>query len=182
MAFLRGDRKMKGVRDWDEIYSNMDALTQEDRDEIDFHVKLVRGGGHMKKLSLKKAADEFDMINNELHLFYNTITGEFDFYTDYMEELDGDYADKFEDEEWVAAPSQRDIGDYDIMVDFAETITDPHQYELFSVALMGAGAFRRFRDVLERTDLEEEWYAFKHKAYVEIARAWCKNKGIEYMD
>jgi len=28
-------------RDWDEIYKNMDSLTQEDRDEIDFQVKLI---------------------------------------------------------------------------------------------------------------------------------------------
>ena len=34
----------------------------------------------MKKLELKTAAEEFEMINDETHLFYNIETGEFDFY------------------------------------------------------------------------------------------------------
>ena len=42
----------------------------------------------MKKLNLKKAAEEFDMIDSETHLFYNIETGEFDFYSDFMDGVD----------------------------------------------------------------------------------------------
>ena len=134
----------------------------------------------MKKLDLKKAADEFEMISDEHQLFYNVKTGEFDFYIDPMYSGIECDAEKFVDDEWIAAPSQRDIREYDIMADFANTVTDPHKNELLSVALEGRGAFRRFKDTLHRVSLTEEWYTFKHNAYIEIAREWCEENGIEY--
>ena len=135
----------------------------------------------MKKLDLSAAADEFEMIGDETHLFYNTETGEFDFYSDYMGTEDAD-AEKFEDDAWIAAPRQWDIGEYDMMVDFIETVTNQHKNELLSVALEGKGAFRRFKDTLRRVGLEDKWYAFKHEAYIEIARRWCEDNKIEYFN
>jgi len=135
----------------------------------------------MKKLDLNTAADEFDMISDETHLFYNTETGEFDFYADFMELGDAD-AEKFEKDCWVAAPSQRDLNEYDFMADFTDTVTDSRKNELLSVALEGRGAFRRFKDTLRRVDLLDHWYAFRHDAYVELAREWCEENEIPYVD
>ena len=135
----------------------------------------------MKKINLKAAAEAFEMIDGEMHLFYNTETGEFDFYSDFMD-FDETDSEKFEDDCWLRCPSQRDIGEYDIMADFADTVTDPRKNELLSVALEGRGAFRRFKDTLHRVDLAEEWYAFKHLAYVEIAREWCEDNELPYVD
>jgi len=86
-----------------------------------------------------------------IYSFYNKKTGEFDFYTD--EDRTG--SQKFKDKVWVA--------------------------ELLCVALEGAGAFRRFKDTLYRVDLTDEWYAFKHKAYIEVAKRWCEENGINYL-
>ena len=136
----------------------------------------------MKKLSLKEAAGEFEMINNETHVFYNTETGEFDFYTEFMR-YDGEAdIDKFDEDCWIRCPSQYDIGEYDIMVDFADTVTNPKKNELLSAALEGRGAFRRFKDTLRRVGLVDEWYEFKNKAYIEIAREWCEDNKLEYVD
>jgi len=134
----------------------------------------------MKKLDLKNAAEEFEMISDEHRLFYNIETGEFDMYIDPIYSGIDDDAEKFEDDCWIAAPSQRDLGEYDIMVEFAESVTEPRANELLCVALEGRGAFRRFKDTLHRVGLAEEWYAFKRKAYMEIAKRWCDDNGIEY--
>jgi hypothetical protein len=133
------------------------------------------------KLDLNAAAGEFECISNGVNLFYNIKTGEFDFYTDLMKD-DGIDASKFNGEDWVAAPSQYDIDGYRIMVDFVKTVSDSHKNELLCAALEGAGVFRRFKDTLHRVDLTEEWYAFKHKVYVEIVKGWCKDKGIGYLE
>ena len=135
----------------------------------------------MKKLDLNRVASEFEIIDAETHLFYNTKTDEFDFYGDYM---DAEYADseKFEDDAWIAAPRQRELGEYDIMVNFSETVSDPHMHDLLCVALNGKGAFRRFKDTLENMGLTEEWYAFRYKAYIEIAREWCEENNIGYLE
>ena len=135
----------------------------------------------MKKIDLNRIAEEFEMINDDTHLFYNLETGEFDFYGDYME-LDDRDSKKFEDDVWIAAPSQRDLGEYDIMAEFADSITDSHANELLCVALEGKGAFRRFKDVLHSTGLADEWYSFKHNAYVKIARNWCEENDIECLN
>jgi len=132
-------------------------------------------------MDLNKAAGEFEIINSETYLFYNTETGEFDFYADYMDIEEAD-AEKFEADEWVAAPQQRELGEYGIMSDFADTVSDKRKNELLNAALEGRGAFRRFKDTLQREGLEGEWYDFKHKAFIEIARKWCEDNGIEYIN
>ena len=134
----------------------------------------------MKILDLNTAAEEFEMIDSDKHLFYNRETGEFDFYSDFID-ID-DYNEKFEDDVWIGTPSQRDIGEYSIMEAFAETVTDPRASELLDIALEGRGAFRRFKDTLYRVDMVDEWYAFKRKAFVKIAKEWCEENGIEYVN
>ena len=134
-----------------------------------------------KKLDLNEAAEEFEMIGSETHLFYNVETGEFGYYIDFMEEDTAD-PEKFEDDAWVAAPSQWDLGEYDIMTRFAEAVSDRHNKELLRVALHGKGAFRRFKDTLDRVRLADEWYAYKRKAYIKAAKVWCENNEIPYID
>lgn len=135
----------------------------------------------MKKLDLNKAAEEFDMISSEMHLFYNIVTGEFAFYSDFMDIDDVD-AEKFEGDAWIAAPRQRELNEYSIMVNFAKTTANPCTNELLCVALEGRGAFRRFKDTLHRVGLVDKWYTFKHSAFVEIAKEWCEENGIEYVE
>ena len=134
----------------------------------------------MKKLLLNEIAGEFEMIDAETHLFYNIETGEFGFYTAFMS-MDDEDTKRFEEDCWIACPNQRDIGEYDIMVDFTDTVTDLHKNELLSVALEGKDAFRRFKDTLHRVGLSDEWYAFKHSAFVELAREWCDDNGLGYV-
>lgn len=131
----------------------------------------------MKKLDLNMVAGEFEMIDSETQIFYNTETEEFDYFCDFMEDND---SDKFDDDCWIHCPSQRDIGEYDMMVDFTDTVTDSRANELLSVALEGKGAFRRFKDTLHRVGLTEEWYAFRREAYIAIAREWCEENDIPY--
>lgn len=135
----------------------------------------------MKKLDLNAAAAEFEAIDAETSIFYNIETGEFDFFSDFMDANEEDI-ERFEDDAWIAAPRQRDLGEYDLMADFADTVTYPHANDLLSVALEGKGAFRRFKDTLRRIGLTDEWYTFKREAYIDLARAWCEENGIPYKD
>ena len=139
------------------------------------------GEGYVKKLNLHEVAGEFEMISSETYLFYNKETNEFDFYSDYMSSSEID-TEKFEDDAWIGTPRPWDIDEYNMMVNFAENIPDSHKSELLCVALEGKGAFRRFKDTLHRVDLTEDWYAFKRKAYVEIAKEWCEENGLAYSE
>ena len=94
----------------------------------------------MIKLDLYKATDEFDIISSETSLFYNVKTGEFEWHNEDMEMEDDDF-EKYEGDEWIAAPSQWDINEYSIIKDFVNTVPDLHKNELLSVAIEGRGAF-----------------------------------------
>ena len=51
----------------------------------------------MKKINLNEAVDEFDMIDRDTRVFYNNITGEFDYLNDFRIDNDDDFnADKFD--------------------------------------------------------------------------------------
>jgi hypothetical protein len=138
-------------------------------------------GGNMIKHDLNMVAGEFDIVNSETYLFYNRETGELDFYNEYMD-MEDDDSEKYEDDMWIAAPSQRDLDEYSIMEDFIDRVPGSQKKELLSVAIEGRGAFRRFKDTLYRVDLVDEWYSFKHNAFVEIARQWCERHGIGYIE
>ena len=136
----------------------------------------------MKKLDLNEAAEEFEMISDEHQLFYNIETGEFEVYIDPIYsgiEMD---CEKYEGDNWISTPSQYDFREYDIMESFADSVTVTPTREILFFSLEGKGAFRRFKDALLRVGLRDEWFAFKRRAYIKIAREWCIKNGIEYID
>ena len=146
----------------------------------------------MKQISLKEVASEFDMIDDEYPLFFSTERYEFERYDPENEddedeeeynEDDEDYVDfKYDRDEWISSPTKYDINEYRMMEDFIETISDKRKNELLSVAITGRGAFRRFKDTLHVVDLQDEWYSFKDDALIEIARRWCEDNNISYID
>jgi hypothetical protein len=48
--------------------------------------------------------------------------------------------------------------------------------------MFGRGAFRHFKDLATEFGIIEEWYAFRKDALREIAREWCAENGIAYLD
>ena len=49
-------------------------------------------------------------------------------------------------------------------------------------AIQGRGAFRRFRDTVERLGLLNEWYEFRDNCYRERAVSWCHGHNISFVD
>ena len=78
-------------------------------------------------------------------------------------------------------PTQYEIRDYDIMGEFADTLSGAAR-ERLAGALCGRGAFRRFKDTMHHMGIAEQWYAFQEEAYRCKAVEWCEENGIEYED
>ena len=135
----------------------------------------------VKKFKINDIAEEIEQVSSDWNSFFNTKTGEFEHYSSMFGDEEDD-PEKYEGEEYISLPSQYDIHEYQIMSDFADFVTDKHKQELLYVSLEGKGAFRRFKDTLIRTGLQEEWYAFKREAFIEIAKEWCENNNISYQN
>jgi hypothetical protein len=82
-------------------------------------------------------------------------------------------------ENYITLPSRFDINEYNIMVDFCNSLDNDKISSQLLNALNGRGAFRRFKDTSIRLDLQDEWYEFQDKAFKKIALDWCNENGIE---
>ena len=72
---------------------------------------------------------------------------------------------------------------YQIMVDFADTVTDSNLHDLLSVALNGSGAFRRLKDVLASFPEERKrWFDFKYRRMKEKVDEWLQDIGVEALE
>ena len=84
--------------------------------------------------------------------------------------------------DYVALPSKFDIHEYSIMERFCLAIDDQQISDALYSSIKGRGAFRRFRDAIHRFNIADDWYRYREEAFKEIARDWCKENGIGFMD
>ena len=84
--------------------------------------------------------------------------------------------------DYLALPGKFEIDDYAIMKAFSSNRENSDERHQLLSAIRGAGAFRYFKDTIHRLGVADEWYAFKDKAYEEIARDWCEEHQITLED
>jgi predicted thioesterase len=128
-------------------------------------------------VKLSEIAEHIEMASDGAYSFYNELTGEFYYYSDFG---DRDERDLDVEEGWLHLPSQRDADEYEMMSDFADTVRNPRKREQLEIALSGKGAFRRFKDAIIREGVEDAWYAFRDRRYLEFARDWCNESELPY--
>ncbi len=81
---------------------------------------------------------------------------------------------------YVDIPRKPSYEAYDLMVEFASSVTNKHLREKLEIALDGKGAFRRFKNVIsDYPDEEKRWFAFKDKRMREEVIEWLNDLGIE---
>ena len=98
------------------------------------------------------------------------------------EDLPDDFDEKAEEQDFIVLPDRHEINDYENMEKFAEQYEDEEVAEWLANSLKGKGAFRRFRAVLDRFTIEDEWYDFLELQHKVLAMEWCEEHGIEYHD
>ncbi len=93
-------------------------------------------------------------------------------------ENDGTIKDKY----LIPLPTHKQIDDYGTMKAFIEEKCDGEAKEWLEECIRGAGAFRRFRNTLERFALSDKWYDYLDSIHENIAIDWCEYYGIEYLE
>ncbi len=86
----------------------------------------------------------------------------------------------FDNHEMVPLPSSFDIHEYKMMEDFCYSVQDDRTSNELLYQIHGSGAFRRFKDAVHRLKIADDWYAFRDKAYEDIAIEWLEENGIAY--
>ncbi len=79
---------------------------------------------------------------------------------------------------WLAVWCEGSHAAYGDMEDFIAALSDRDRADRLSIAISGRGAFRRFKDVLERwPDEREAWYVYSAERQRGRARAWLAAAG-----
>jgi ribosomal protein S18 acetylase RimI-like enzyme len=126
--------------------------------------------------------ENIEMASAGNESFCNMLTGEFGYLSDWGDSADSEvFSDRLDSEDgWLRLPNQRDADEYDMMLNFAYTLKSAKKRDRLEIALSGKGAFRRFKDEVIREGVEEEWYSFRDRRYLEFARDWCDENDIPY--
>lgn len=83
-------------------------------------------------------------------------------------------------DDWVRLPSKFDIHEWEIMRRFGDSLADAECAQKIGRAIHGRGAFRMFRSTVETLGLRDEWFEFRNRALLEIAREALDELAIPY--
>lgn len=131
-------------------------------------------------VSLEKIIEGLEMVDNIADYYYNPEKDEI-----FISNI-GEYEELTEDEidelfeKSIILPTQHEINEYQIIVDFIETIDNLEIKSNLQRLIQGKGAFRRFKDYCFESNIIQDWYKYKEEKYKEIAIEWCKQNELEY--
>jgi Uncharacterised protein family (UPF0158) len=87
-----------------------------------------------------------------------------------------------EEDRMLALPDRVHIDEWRMMQDFAEQEEQCRCRAELSSAVHGAGAFRRFKQTIQRLGLERSWYRYREAAFRQVAKEWLEENKIPYRE
>ena len=133
-------------------------------------------------INLQIIIDGLEMVDDTNRVFFDTETNDTVYLSDDDPALTADTGALMEENpsRFIPLPTQHEINDYGMMRDFIDSLPDGEKKYTLAMSINGRGAFRRFKDTVRHYGLEEQWYAFRDKAYARVARRWCEDNDVEY--
>lgn len=132
-------------------------------------------------IDLEKIIEGLEMVDNITDCYYNPEKDEI-FLSNIgeVENLSEDELDELFAES-IILPTQYEINEYQIMLDFIDTLDNLEIKDNLHRLIQGKGAFRRFKDYCFDENIIQDWYKYRDERYKEIAIEWCKQNELEYM-
>lgn len=137
------------------------------------------------KVNLSVVLDAIEMADDNYTYFLDLETGESVFLADELitgfdnegleDEIDGN------PERYLRLPTKFEIHEYHIMEEFIWSLKGENASEL-EHAIKGRGAFRRFKDMIDRMGITQQWYDFQSEYYRKLSIKWCEEHNLEYTE
>ena len=88
-------------------------------------------------------------------------------------------ADIEDTDKYIPVPDNRDLDlGSSLVFDFAGQYL-PDNYDQIRGIFRSGGAYRRFKDLLERKGKLQAWYDFRDEQMTKALEQWCKDEGFE---
>ncbi|RZN37558.1 MAG: hypothetical protein EFT35_06015 [Methanophagales archaeon ANME-1-THS] len=151
-----------------------------------------------KPVKLEEIINALEIQNDTSMAFFNKITGEVlvideeDYraaeedkdlrgYPEWQRDVIKTAKDLIDNEDnYIRIPSKYDINEYEIIQNFCLSISDQRISDELYYSIKGGGAFRRFKDMIKRFGIENDWYQYRDEAIKQIAVDWCNENGIVF--
>lgn len=140
-------------------------------------------------VNLELVLEAIELASNNSTAYYDLENHSLIWYMEdfgYGEDEDDETIEEMIEEGWKTRffklPEQFDINEYHIMEKFIyDEIPEGAVQEQFESAIRGRGAFRRFRDLLDRLGITQGWYDYLQNAQKKRAIEWCEENGFNYI-
>ena len=137
------------------------------------------------KLKLDELVDMFDEIQTYEYIVYDKKDNNFIFidlnimpvqeYEDLIDEIE-----EVNEGRYYYLPSSYIFHDSELIEDYIAGIKNENIQEELEEAFYGKGKFRRFKDILNKYKIENDYYTFREEYLRNMAKEWCKKNAIEY--
>jgi hypothetical protein len=148
-------------------------------------------------VKVRDIVEEMEILNDQLHAYLNKQTGELiTLSSDVLEAAEDEddlesYADWQQEDirtaqkilntdDYLPLPSNFDIDKYSIMEQFCHEIENDELSDELLSQIRGSGAFRRFKNAVNRHGIAEDWYRYRQSALEKIAIDWLEAHEIPY--
>lgn len=157
-------------------------------------------GADMKPVSLQAVVDEMDVFGDEMTAYINKKTGELftvgdeeagyiedgdeddDFIPEWQKEILPKVREVLESDDFVPLPDKFEIHEYSIMERFCLSMEDDDLQDDLLNAIRGRGAFHRFKDIIHRKEIQDDWYSYRNDALKRIAVDFLEAEEITFVD
>jgi len=136
-------------------------------------------------VELSKVAEALDFAASGCAAFIDRKTGELAWFTDeesyvddteladdlpdWMAEAAADLRRVTESEDFIPLPDKVEIHEYGLMEEYCLSVADDRLGGMLRDAIRGRGAFRRFKDIVTREGVRDDWFEFRHRALLAVA-------------
>ncbi len=154
----------------------------------------------MKPVSLQAVADEMDVMSDEMTAYINKRTGELftvggeeasiieeggedgEFIPDWQKEILPKVREVLDSGNFVALPDKFEVHEYSIMEYFSCSVENAELQEELLIAIRGGGAFHRFKEIIHRREIQDDWYSYRNDALKRIAADFLEAEEIAFVD
>ena len=119
----------------------------------------------------------FSESNNEV--FLSRATGKLFYICDFDDSLSDELPEDFEDGEYLSIPDKDELNlGRNLVREFSRGCSLEMQDKIED-CFKKRGAYRRFKNLLDRNDLLDKWHKFENKAERDAILAWCADNKVE---
>ena len=132
-------------------------------------IEQIEFASESSKSFLNLNTGEIHVIPEEVEIYAEEDIEDEDFIPDWEKEIIPVAKDiQKNPDNYIRFPDQYDIHEYSIMESFSLSLSDEKLRDILYYSLKGSGAFRRFKENINRLGITEEWY--------KIGRASCRER------